>query len=115
MEECIFCKIADGEISTEKIYENDNFFVIPDANPVVRGHSLIISKKHFKNIMDLPGSLGDEFMDAVKKASLKLMGELKCEGFNLVQNNFKVAGQLVNHFHFHIIPRKDGDEVKILH
>ena len=114
MEECVFCKISGGEISSERIYENDNFFVIPDANPVVKGHSLVISKKHFKNVLDLPNTLGDEFFDAVKKASLKLMDELKCGGFNLVQNNFNVAGQLVDHFHFHIIPRKDDDGVKIL-
>lgn len=115
MEDCIFCKISKGEIPAERVYENDNFFVIPDANPVVNGHSLVISKKHFKNVLDLPNTLGDEFMDAVKKSSLKLMDELKCEGFNLVQNNFKVAGQLVDHFHFHIIPRKEGDGVQILH
>ena len=115
MEDCIFCKISGGEIPVDIIYENDNFFVIADANPFVNGHSLVISKKHFKNALDLPNTLGDEFFDAVKKASLKLMDELKCEGFNLVQNNFKVAGQLVDHFHVHIIPRKEGDNVKILH
>lgn len=114
MEECIFCKIANGEIPIEKIYENDNFFSIPDKNQIVDGHSLIISKKHFINILELPSSLGSELLDCIKKTSLKLMQEKKASGFNVVNNNFESAGQIVKHVHFHIIPRKERDGVKII-
>ena len=114
MEECIFCKMAEGDISVEKIYENDSFFSIPDKNPLVAGHSLIISKKHFENILDLPSSLGTELLDCIKKIALKLIEEKKASGFNVINNNFSSAGQVVNHIHFHIIPRKDGDGIKIM-
>jgi len=109
--DCVFCKIASGEIPVEKIYENDNFFSIPDANQKVKGHSLVISKKHFETILDLPSSLAMELVDCVKKTALKVLDEKKAEGFNLVQNNFEVAGQAVKHLHFHILPRIKGDNV----
>ena len=112
MEDCIFCKISSGEIPSEKIYENEEFFSIPDANPVAEGHSLVISKKHFETTLDLPSSLGSELLDCVKKTAAKLIEEKKMEGFNVVNNNFKSAGQIVPHVHFHIIPRNKGDRVK---
>ncbi len=107
--DCIFCKIASGEISAKIIYENDNFFSIPDANPKVNGHSLIISKKHFETILDMPNSLCPELLDCIKKTALKLMKENNAEGFNIINNNFEVAQQVVKHVHFHIIPRKKND------
>ena len=113
MSDCIFCKIAKGEIPAEKIYENDNFFSVPDANPVIKGHSLIISKKHFETALDMPNSLGLELLDCIKNTALKLMEKYNAEGFNLINNNFEVAGQVVNHVHFHIIPRKKEDGKKL--
>ena len=107
--DCIFCKISSGKIQVKKIYENASFFSIPDANPKGEGHSLVISKKHFKTFLDLPASLGQEFMDCVKNTSIKLMKEKNASGFNIINNNFVSAGQVVHHLHFHIIPRKDGD------
>ena len=106
MKDCIFCKISRGEISCEKIYENDNFFSISDAKPQIEGHSLVISKKHFETILDLPSSLGTELSDCIKKTAFKLIDKYKPEGFNLVGNNFECAGQVVKHFHLHILPRK---------
>lgn len=111
MKECIFCKIASGEIPSKKIYENSNFFSIPDANQQVEGHSLVISKKHFKTFLDLPVTIGSELIDCVKKTALKVIEETKSDGFNLVNNNFESAGQLVHHVHFHILPRKKGGKV----
>jgi len=108
-EDCVFCKMVSGEIPVEKIYENDNFFSIPDANQKVEGHSLIISKKHFNTILDLPSTLGSELIDCIKKTAMKVLDSEKAEGFNIVQNNFEVAGQLVKHLHFHILPRKKDD------
>jgi histidine triad (HIT) family protein len=109
---CIFCKISKGEIPVEKIYENDNFFSILDANPIVEGHSLIISKKHFETTLDMPTTLGTELLDCIKKTALKLLEKHKSEGFNIVNNNFETAGQVVKHVHYHILPRKKGDKVR---
>ncbi|MBD3246997.1 HIT domain-containing protein [Candidatus Pacearchaeota archaeon] len=108
--ECIFCKISKGEINVDKIYENENFFSFPDANPVAKGHSLIIPKNHFKTALDLPSSLGQELLDCIKNTTMKLMKEDESiDGFNIVSNNFPSAGQAVHHVHFHIIPRKKDD------
>lgn len=115
MEECIFCKIAKKEIKSKIIYENNNFFSIPDANQVIDGHSLVISKKHFETTLDLPNSIATELLDCVKKTALKVMDQTKSEGFNIINNNFKVAGQFVNHVHYHILPRKKGDKVPLLY
>lgn len=115
MDNCIFCKIAKGEIKTDIIYENDNFFSIPDKNQKVEGHSLVISKKHFKTVLDLPSSLGLELLDCIKKTSIKLIEKHKAKGFNIVQNNFKFAGQVIDHVHFHILPRKKEGESPLVY
>ena len=112
MDNCVFCRIAN-ENSEKKIYENLNFFSIFDKNPATDGHSLVISKKHFENILDIPDSLGPELLDCIKNTALILIKEKKANGFNVINNNFKAAGQLVNHVHFHILPRKENDGLKI--
>ena len=113
MENCIFCKIAKGEIPAEKIYENDNFFSVPDIKPYVPGHSLIISKKHFETTLDLPSSLGQELLDCIKNTTIKIMDQEKADGFNLVNNNSESADQVVKHVHFHVLPRKKGDGARL--
>ena len=114
-EECIFCKMAKEENSSEKvIWGNDNFFSIPDRNPLADGHSLVISKKHFLNILDMPSTLGGELLDCIKNTAIKIMKEKNVDGFNVINNNFESAGQIVNHVHFHIIPRKKGDGLKLV-
>ena len=112
VKDCVFCKIVEGKIPSKKVYENDNFFSVPDINPVIDGHTLIISKQHFQNTLDLPNILAPDLFDCIKNTAMKLMNEKKAEGFNLHNNNFEVAGQLVNHFHFHILPRKKDDGFK---
>ena len=112
MDNCVFCRIAN-ENSEKKIYENLNFFSIFDKNPATDGHSLVISKKHFENILDIPDSLGPELLDCIKNTALILIKEKKANGFNVINNNFKAAGQAVNHVHFHILPRKENDGLKI--
>ena len=107
--DCIFCKIAKGEIKSEKILETDNFFCIKDINPKTKGHSLVISKKHYATILDVPSSMLGEFLETGKQLALKLLKEEKTEGFNLVVNTYKVAGQLVPHVHLHVLPRKKDD------
>ncbi len=114
--DCIFCKIEKGEIPSEKVYEDDNFFAILDINPESERHTLVIPKKHFKTLLDVPSSLGGEFLEAIKKVSLKLIKDGKAEGFNILFNVNKLAGQEVDHVHAHIIPRKgdDGCKLKLL-
>jgi len=111
--DCIFCKISNGEIEVGRVYENDNFLAFPDANPRVEGHTLIVPKKHFLNILDMPASLGSELIDAIKNVAKIRMDE-GAEGFNIVQNNFSVAGQVVMHAHFHLLPRKEGDGLELI-
>jgi len=111
-EECIFCKIARREIKTEIVDESENFIAFPDANPIAEGHTLIVPKRHFTNLMDLPSDLGSELIDMVKRVSEKKMKE-GFEGFNLVMNNFPAAGQVVMHAHIHLIPRKKDDGVRL--
>jgi len=110
MGDCIFCKIAKGEVPSEKIDETENFFVINDAIPVSEGHCLIISKEHYETIFDLPANLGDELIGSIKKQGQRLMKEGKADGIKLVNNNYKASGQVVKHFHLHIIPVKEGIE-----
>ena len=114
MEDCIFCKIVKGEVSCDKIYDSDNFIGFLDTHPKAEGHTLIVPKKHFKNMLDMPSTLCCEMMDAVKDISLRLIKENKGDGFNVIVNNGESAGQIVNHAHIHIIPRKKGDELKNL-
>lgn len=109
---CIFCKIVHGEISSQNVYDDENFIGILDVNPKAEGHTLIISKKHFRNLLDMPVSLGSELLEAIKIVSLKLIRDKKAEGINVISNNENVAGQVVFHTHVHIIPRKKGDGLK---
>lgn len=113
MEDCIFCKFISGEIKVNIIYENDNFIAFPDANPQVKGHTLIIPKKHYVNFLDLPSTLGGELLDAVKAVAEIHFKDKSVEGFNIIQNNFPIAGQIVMHAHFHMLPRRKGDGFKI--
>lgn len=108
-EDCIFCKIIAGKIPSEKVYEDDNFVGFLDINPFTKGHTLVIPKKHYKTLLDVPSSLFGEFLDVGKKVALKLIEGEKAEGFNLMMSNFEVAQQEVPHVHLHVVPRRKGD------
>jgi len=112
--DCIFCKIIKNEIEATKTYEDENFIGILDVNPRAEGHTLIIPKKHFRNLLDMPDTLGNELLRAIKKVSLKLIDEGKAEGINVLSNNEPEANQLVFHTHIHIIPRKKDDGLKTI-
>ena len=108
-EECIFCKIIDGQIPSYKVYENDSVLAFLDIFPLSYGHTIVIPKKHYYNFLDMPeDNMGDFFLE-LKKISLLIKEKLKIDGFNLIQNNFPAAGQVIHHFHFHIVPRMKGD------
>lgn len=113
MEDCIFCKIVKGEIPAEKVWEDSKFLAFLDANPRIKGHSLVIPKKHFDTFMDLDKETSSNYFDAIKKTAETLIKKYNADGFNIVLNNGESAGQIIPHAHFHIIPRKKGDK-KIL-
>ncbi len=101
---CIFCKIAAGEIPSRTLYEDEQFRVIMDLGPASRGHALILPKEHYANLFELPEELAADAMKLAKKMATVMTEKLECDGFNLVQNNGEVAGQTVFHFHMHLIP-----------
>lgn len=102
---CIFCKLASGEIPTNTIYEDDIFRVILDAAPASKGHALILPKDHYANLYEIDEEVAAEAMKLAKKMAVHMTEVLNCDGFNLVQNNGETAGQTVFHFHMHLIPR----------
>lgn len=110
---CIFCKIANGEIPSKTLYEDEKFRVILDLGPAARGHALILPKDHYANLYELPDETAGEVMKLAKKMATQMTERLGCEGFNLVQNNGELAGQTVFHFHMHLIPRYRDDGQKI--
>ena len=106
---CIFCKIANGEIPSKTIEENDRFRVVLDVGPATKGHALILPKDHYSNLYELPEEVAAEALKLAKKVALKMKERLHCDGVNLVQNNEEAAGQTVFHFHMHVIPRYKED------
>ena len=111
MSDCIFCKIANGEIPSATLYEDEDFRVILDLGPASKGHALILPKAHAANIYEISDDMAAKAMILAKKMATKMTEALKCDGFNIVQNNGEPAGQTVFHFHMHLIPRSKGDEV----
>lgn len=114
--DCIFCKIIAGEIPSQTIFEDDQFKVILDVAPATKGHALILPKDHYANLYELPEEKAVCAMRLAKKMMATMTDKLKCDGFNLVQNNGEVAGQTVFHFHMHLIPRykNDGEILKYI-
>ena len=110
---CIFCKIANGEIPSATLYEDEEFRVILDLGPASKGHALILPKSHAANIYELSDEMAAKAMILAKKMATAMTAALKCDGFNIVQNNGECAGQTVFHFHMHLIPRYEGDQVGI--
>lgn len=111
-ENCIFCKIAGGEIPSYTLYEDDDFKVIFDLSPATKGHALIIPKEHYADLFDLEDSAASKVLLVAKKAASAMKEVLNCEGFNILQNNGQCAGQTVFHYHVHVIPRyNEGKEI----
>lgn len=110
---CIFCKIAAGEIPSTTLYEDEDFRVILDLSPASKGHALILPKEHYRNLFDLDDALAAKALVLAKKMINRLKDALGCEGYNIVQNNEETAGQTVFHFHMHMIPRYKNDNVGI--
>ncbi len=111
--DCIFCKIAAGEIPSRALYEDDDFKVILDLEPATKGHALILPKCHADNLYELPDDIAEKVLKLAKQMAVNMTEKLDADGFNLIQNNGTVAGQTVHHFHMHLIPRyaDDGQDI----
>lgn len=110
-ENCIFCKILNGDIPSAKLYEDEDFAIILDVGPASLGHALILPKEHYANLFEMPEELLSKCMNLAKLWGDKLVKGLNADGLNLVQNNGLAAGQTVFHYHLHLIPRYEGDNV----
>ena len=112
-DDCIFCKIVNGDIPSYCLYEDNSFKVILDIEPSSNGHGLIIPKNHADNLFMLNNDDAAKALIIAKKVSPAIMEVLGCDGMNLLQNNGEAAGQTVNHFHIHLIPRYKNDSTNI--
>lgn len=110
---CIFCKIANGEIPSATLYEDDDFRVILDLSPASKGHALILPKVHAADLFSLPDETASKALVLAKKIAGILKEGLHADGINILQNNGEAAGQTVFHFHMHLIPRYQGDTVQV--
>lgn len=111
MENCIFCKIVAGDIPSMKIYEDENCIATLDINPATTGHTLIIPKKHYKDVTEIDEATLGKLFSVAKTIGMRQMERLEADGFNIIQNNGTAAGQTVMHFHIHVIPRYKGGPV----
>ena len=112
-DKCIFCKIANGEIPSATLYEDEDFRVILDLGPATKGHALILPKNHFANLFEIPEDMDAKAFILAKKIAKKMKDVFGCDGVNIVQNNGVAAGQTVFHFHIHLIPRYEGDHAGV--
>jgi histidine triad (HIT) family protein len=114
MSDCIFCKIANGEIPSNTIFENEDFRVILDNGPATKGHALVLPKEHYADLFEIPEDTLAGAVKVAKTVAATMKDKLEFDGVNLVQNNGAAAGQSVLHFHLHIIPRYKHDGQNIL-
>jgi len=110
-ENCIFCKMAAGQIPVTKIYEDDIVLAFLDIGPISDGHTLVIPKQHFERLHDCPAEILGQVCSRTGKIAKAILAGIKSDGYNLLCNNGRAAGQVVEHLHFHIIPRNTGDGV----
>lgn len=108
---CLFCSIANGAMESATIFENSEFRVILDKFPGAKGHTLIMPKEHYEDIYDIDVETAGKLFGLATIVAKALKGVLKCDGLNVLQNNGSIAGQTVMHFHIHLIPRFNGDDL----
>ncbi len=113
-ENCIFCKIIKKEIPSKIIFEDDKTLAFLDINPISEGHAIVIPKDHYETLEVLPDNELNCLFQTVKKVAKLIYEKLNPDGYNIIQNNYKAAGQVIDHFHVHIIPRESGDKKIIL-
>lgn len=113
-ENCIFCKLANGDIPTATVYEDEYLRAIMDAAPANKGHIIILPKSHAANIYELEDEYVSRGFVLAKKLAVALKKLTGCDGVNILQNNGEAAGQTVFHFHVHVIPRFKNDDCTIV-
>ena len=113
MEDCIFCKISKGEIPAAKVYEDDHVISFLDISPANKGHCLVVPKKHYETLLDMPDKELEHAIKAVKKVAKALSLSIGNGSYNIIMNNGPESGQVVWHAHIHIITRFKGDRLRI--
>ena len=106
----VFCKIVNGDIPCYKVYEDDDVLAFLDISQVTKGHTLVIPKKHYDNFLAVPKELMHRVMDVAQRIGQVQIKFLNAKGVNILTNCYEAAGQTVNHFHVHVIPRYEGKE-----
>ena len=108
---CIFCKIVAGQVPCTKLYEDEDVLAFLDINPVTYGHTLVISKEHYSTFLSTPKAIMNKVMNVAQRIGQVQIEQLGAKGVNILINSYEAAGQVVSHFHVHVIPRytaKDG-------
>ncbi len=113
MNDCLFCKIANGKMEAATVFETSDFRVILDKFPSSKGHVLILPKEHFDDIYEMDSETAGKLFALATVVARSMKKVLNCDGLNVLQNNGEAAGQTVNHFHMHLIPRYYNDDVNI--
>ncbi len=113
--DCLFCKIVKGEIPSSKVYEDDELIAFLDIKPVNPGHVLIVPKAHYASLLETPEVLAGSMLALVPSLGKAVMQATKSEGFNVGVNTGRVAGQIVDHVHLHIMPRHANDGYELWH
>jgi len=110
---CIFCKLAAGQIPSTTLYEDEDFRVIMDIAPAVKGHAIVLPKQHMNDLLSIEENTAKKALFVVSKMANAIKDTLNCDGINILQNNGEAAGQSVFHLHFHILPRYKEDHFTI--
>lgn len=108
-EDCLFCRIIEGKVPSEKVYEDTAVFAFLDVSPASEGHTLVAPKKHFSGFTDMDAESVASLFEATRKITAAIEEAFSAEGSNIGINDGKVAGQEVPHVHVHVIPRRKGD------
>lgn len=111
---CVFCKIINGEIPSKKVYEDDDVLAILDISQATVGHTLVMPKKHYANLLEIPEKEYQNVMLKVKKVAEKINTKLHPKGINILNNCGEIAGQTVMHYHVHILPRYNSSDINII-
>jgi histidine triad (HIT) family protein len=115
MSDCIFCSIVDGDIPSETVYEDETVVAFLDANPLARGHTLVIPKAHHERVNDLPAALAGDLFETVQRLTGRVERAVDASATTIAVNNGPVAGQEVPHVHVHVVPRFEDDDAGPVH
>lgn len=110
MSDCIFCQIVSGQIPSSKVYEDEEVLAFLDITQVTKGHTLVIPKHHYRNMLEMDAEAASSLFARVPKIAQQLREKLGASGVNIINNNEEAAGQTVFHTHVHLLPRFDESD-----